>query len=168
MNIGQAAALCEVSAKMVRHDEQLGLLNPVARSGAGYRLYGPAEVNTLRFIRRARDLGFSMAWIAESLELWQNRRRASVDVKRIAQAHVADLDRRIAEMAGMRRRLEALVHGCHGNDRPDCPILDGLAESGPSSIGPGCSSRQHLQGAGPPDRRPTHGPDTAFARSTSR
>ncbi len=131
MNIGEAAIRSGVSAKMVRHYESLGLLAPVARTQAGYRQYGMAEVHTLRFIRRGRELGFSMAEIGELLELWQNRQRASGDVKRIAQAHVADLDRRIAEMTSMRRSLEALVHCCHGNDRPDCPILDGLAGTEP-------------------------------------
>jgi hypothetical protein len=85
-------------------------------------------VHTLRFIRRARELGFSMAEIADLLKLWQNRRRASADVKRIAQVHVADLDRRIAEMTSMRRTLETLMHCCQGNGRPECPILDELAE----------------------------------------
>lgn len=129
MNIGEAAALSGVSAKMVRHYESLGLLAPVARTEAGYRQYGMSEVHTLRFIRRGRELGFSMAEIGALLELWRNRRRASADVKRIAQAHIDDLDRRIAEMSGMRRTLEHLVHGCQGNDRPDCPILDELADA---------------------------------------
>jgi len=128
MNIGEAAARSGVSAKMVRHYEGLGLLPKVARSDAGYRQYGPAEVHTLRFIRRARELGFSMKEIAELLKLWQNRRRASADVKRIALRHVADLDRRIAEMAGMRRTIQTLAACCQGNERPDCPILDELAE----------------------------------------
>jgi Cu(I)-responsive transcriptional regulator len=128
MNIGEAARLSGVSAKMVRHYESLGLLPQVARTEAGYRQYGPAEVHTLRFIRRARELGFSMAEIGDLLKLWQNRQRASADVKRIARAHVADLDRRIAEMTSMRRTLEALVHGCHGDGRPECPILDELAD----------------------------------------
>ena len=128
MNIGEAARRSGVSAKMVRHYEALGLLPRVLRTEAGYRQYGADEVHTLRFIRRARELGFSMAEIAELLRLWQNRERASADVKRIAQAHMADLDRRIAEMSGMRRTLEHLVHGCHGDQRPQCPILDELAE----------------------------------------
>jgi len=127
-NIGQAAARSGVSAKMVRHYESLGLLPKVARTDAGYRLYGDTEVHTLRFIRRARDLGFSMAEIAELLKLWQNRRRASADVKRIALAHVADLHRRISEMEAMKRTLERLAGCCHGDQRPDCPILEELAE----------------------------------------
>ena len=128
MNIGEAARRSGVSAKMVRHYEALDLLPRVLRTEAGYRQYGADEVHTLRFIRRARELGFSMAEIAELLRLWQNRERASADVKRIAKAHMADLDRRIAEMSAMRRTLEHLVHGCHGDQRPQCPILDELAE----------------------------------------
>jgi Cu(I)-responsive transcriptional regulator len=126
-NIGEAARRSGVSAKMVRHYEALGLLPPVARTDANYRRYGEREVHTLRFIRRARDLGFSMAEIAELLRLYQNRRRASADVKRIALAHVADLDRRMAEMAQMKRTLEHLASCCHGDQRPECPILDELA-----------------------------------------
>ena len=128
LNIGEAAARSGVSAKMVRHYESLGLLPKVGRTDSGYRQYGDKEVHTLRFIRRARDLGFSMTEIAALLKLWQNRRRASADVKRIALAHVADLDRRMEEMAAMKRTLEQLAECCRGDDRPDCPILDGLAE----------------------------------------
>ncbi|MFZ5520701.1 MAG: Cu(I)-responsive transcriptional regulator [Pseudomonadota bacterium] len=125
-NIGEAAARSGVSAKMVRHYESLRLLPPVQRTDSGYRQYGDKEVHTLRFIRRARDLGFSMAEIAELLKLWQDRRRTSASVKRIAQAHVANLDQRMAEMEQMRRTLQHLVECCHGDDRPDCPILDEL------------------------------------------
>lgn len=127
LNIGQAAARSGVSAKMVRHYEALGLLPRVARTEAGYRQYGEAEVHTLRFIRRARDLGFSMAEIGELLKLWQNRRRTSSDVRNIAQRHVKDLERRIAEMDAMKRTLQHLVHCCRGDERPQCPILDELA-----------------------------------------
>ena len=127
-NIGEAARRSGVSAKMVRHYESLGLLPKVGRTDAGYRQYGDKEVHTLRFIRRARDLGFSMAEIAQLLKLWQNRRRASADVKRIALAHVADLDRRMDEMAAMKRTLERLADCCSGHDRPECPILDELGE----------------------------------------
>lgn len=128
LNIGQAAGRSGVSAKMVRHYESLGLLPKVARTDAGYRQYGEREVHTLRFIRRARDLGFNMAEIAELLKLWQNRRRASADVKRIALTHVADLDRRLAEMAAMRETLAHLASCCKGDQRPDCPILDELGQ----------------------------------------
>ena len=126
LNIGEAAARSGVSAKMVRHYESLGLLPKVRRTDSGYRQYGEAEVHTLRFIRRARNLGFSMTEIAELLKLWQNRRRSSAAVKRIAQAHVADLERRIAEMRAMKEALEQLAASCHGDHRPDCPILDDL------------------------------------------
>ncbi|RZL03451.1 MAG: Cu(I)-responsive transcriptional regulator [Rubrivivax sp.] len=128
MNIGQAAAQSGVSAKMVRHYESLGLLPKVARTQAGYRQYGEREVHTLRFIRHARQLGFGMTEVAELLKLWQNRQRSSADVKRIALAHVADLDRRMREMADMKRTLERLAQCCHGDERPDCPILDELAD----------------------------------------
>jgi len=127
-NIGEAAARSGVSAKMVRHYESLGLLPGVARTDAGYRQYTENNVHTLRFIRRARDLGFSMAEIAELLKLWQNKGRASADVKRIALDHAADLHRRIEEMTAMKRTLERLADCCHGDQRPDCPILDGLAQ----------------------------------------
>ena len=127
INIGEAAARSGVSAKMVRHYESLGLLPAVARSASGYRRYGDKEVHTLRFIRRARELGFSMAEIAVLLKLWQNRRRASADVKRIATRHVVDLERRMAAMADMRDALKHLADCCHGDQRPDCPILDELA-----------------------------------------
>jgi MerR family copper efflux transcriptional regulator len=126
-NIGEAARRSGVSAKMVRHYESLGLLPAVHRTDAGYRQYGENEVHTLRFIRRARDLGFSMDEIAQLLTLWQNRRRSSAEVRRIASRHIDDLSRKLAEMEAMRRTLQHLVHCCHGDDRPDCPILDELA-----------------------------------------
>ncbi|MDO5289535.1 MAG: Cu(I)-responsive transcriptional regulator [Pseudomonadota bacterium] len=127
VNIGQAARASGVSAKMVRHYEALGLLRPVARTEGGYRQYTAADIHTLRFIKRARDLGFAMAEIAELLSLWHDRQRASADVKRIAQAHVADLEQRIAALQDMRHTLQNLLHHCHGDMRPDCPILDRLA-----------------------------------------
>jgi len=127
MNIGQAATLSGVSAKMIRHYEALGLLPKASRTQSGYRQYGANDVHTLRFIRRARDLGFGMGGIAELLELWQNRRRASETVKRVALAHVDELATRIEEMKAMKRTLEHLGAHCHGDERPDCPILDDLA-----------------------------------------
>ena len=126
-NIGEAARRSGVSAKMVRHYESLGLLPSVQRTDAGYRQYGEAEVHTLRFIRRARDLGFSMDEIGQLLKLWQNRRRSSAEVRRIASRHIEDLSRKLAEMEAMRRTLQHLVHCCHGDERPDCPILDELS-----------------------------------------
>ncbi|WIT12672.1 Cu(I)-responsive transcriptional regulator [Paucibacter sediminis] len=128
-NIGEAAARSGVSAKMIRHYESLGMLPKVARTEAGYRLYSEREVHTLRFIRRARDLGFSIVEISELLKLWQNRRRASGDVKRIALAHIADLERRLAEMQAMKQTLAQLISCCHGDERPDCPILEELGSA---------------------------------------
>lgn len=164
MNIGEAAERSGVSAKMVRHYESLGLLTQVARTESGYRQYGPAEVHTLRFIRRARELGFSMAEIADLLKLWQNRRRASADVKRIAQVHVADLDRRIAEMTGMRRTLETLMHCCQGDGRPECPILDELADPERSPLPSVTRVKKHSPSE--PARRPPARQGPAAPRSS--
>ena len=125
--IGIAAQRAGVSARMVRHYESLGLLPPVARTDSGYRQYTEADVHALRFIRRARDLGFSMAEIATLLGLWQDKARASSQVKSIAQAHINDLNTRIADMQAMQRSLQSLVQCCHGDQRPECPILDDLA-----------------------------------------
>lgn len=125
--IGEAARRSGVSAKMLRHYESLGLLGQVYRSESGYRQYNEADVHTLRFIKRCRDLGFSMAEIAELVNLWQNRRRASASVKRIAQKHMDELAARIDALQTMRRTLQGLLHHCHGDERPDCPILDDLA-----------------------------------------
>lgn len=127
VNIGEAARLSGVSAKMVRHYESLGLLPRVGRTDSGYRQYTEAEVHTLRFIKRARELGFSMEEIGELVGLWQNRRRASASVRRIAQKHAQELAQRIEAMQGMQRTLQHLIHCCHGDERPDCPILEDLA-----------------------------------------
>jgi len=127
MNIGAAAKQSAVSAKMIRHYETLGLLPAVPRTEAGYRQYDAATVHTLRFIRRARDLGFATGEIENLLALWRNRKRASAQVKRIALDHAADLQRRIEAMQAMQRTLEHLAHCCAGDARPDCPILDDLA-----------------------------------------
>ena len=129
INIGQAARASGVSAKMVRHYESLGLLGAVARTDSGYRQYRAADVHTLRFIKRARDLGFSMAEIAELVSLWHDQGRASASVKQIARAHVIELEKRIQAMQDMRRTLQNLVQHCHGDARPDCPILDDLSGS---------------------------------------
>ena len=127
LNIGEAAQRSGVSAKMIRHYEDLGLLRKIARTASGYRQYSDADIHSLRFIRRARDLGFGMKEIESLLGLWQNRKRASKDVKRIALARIEDLQRRIDEMQTMKRALEQLAHCCHGDARPECPILDDLA-----------------------------------------
>ena len=128
--IGIAAQRAGISARMVRHYEALGLLPPVGRTDSGYRQYTEADVHALRFIGRARTLGFSMEEIRELLGLWQDKGRASASVKRIAQAHIDDLAERIAAMQAMQRTLQSLVHCCHGDQRPDCPILDDLAAAG--------------------------------------
>ncbi len=125
--IGVAAERAGVSARMVRHYESLGLLPAVLRTDSGYRQYNEADVHTLRFIRRSRDLGFSMEEIATLLGLWKDKERASAQVKKVAQAHIANLSERIAAMQTIQRSLQSLVHCCHGDDRPDCPILDDLA-----------------------------------------
>jgi MerR family transcriptional regulator, copper efflux regulator len=126
-NIGEAAHESGVTAKMIRYYESLGLLAEARRTAAGYRIYDARDIHTLRFVRRARDLGFAIKDIERLLGLWQNRRRASAEVRRVAQRHIGELERRIAELQSMRRTLEHLVHHCHGDQRPDCPILDDLA-----------------------------------------
>jgi MerR family gold-responsive transcriptional activator of gol and ges genes len=126
MNIGAASAASGVSAKMIRHYEAIGLLRPAARRENSYRDYGSHDVHELRFIGRARKLGFSMAEIFDLLALWRDKRRSSREVKTIAERHVAELERRIAEMRGMADTLRDLVSCCRGDDRPDCPILADL------------------------------------------
>jgi Cu(I)-responsive transcriptional regulator len=127
LNIGRAAEASGVSPKMIRHYESIGLLPAAGRTVAGYRIYKEGDVHTLRFIRRARDLGFSMKEIGALVSLWGNRRRASADVKKLAAGHMQRLDAKIHEMQSMRDTLAHLAEHCHGDDRPDCPILDDLA-----------------------------------------
>lgn len=129
-NIGEAASRSGVSAKMVRHYESLGLLPSVERTDSGYRQYTESEVHALRFIKRSRELGFSMAAIADLLKLWQDRRRPSREVRKLAEQHAAELGRKIKELESMRETLRHLIHSCHGDDRPDCPILEDLECSG--------------------------------------
>ncbi|HEX5340861.1 MAG TPA: Cu(I)-responsive transcriptional regulator [Duganella sp.] len=128
MNIGQAAAATGVSAKMIRYYESIALIPAGKRTDAGYRIYGENDLHTLRFVKRARLLGFSLDQIRDLLSLWQNKERASADVKAIAQGHVAELNQRIAELTEMRDTLQTLASCCHGDDRPDCPILQSLAD----------------------------------------
>jgi len=127
MNIGEAAKHSGVSAKMIRHYEGIGLIPKATRTYSGYRTYSGKDVHTLRFIRQARNLGFSIKQIEELLGLWRNQRRSSSKVKTLALAHIAELDARIAELGAMKRTLASLAEHCHGDDRPDCPILEGLA-----------------------------------------
>lgn len=127
MNIGEASSASGVSAKMIRHYEAVALVPAAARTESGYRQYSDADVHTLRFIRHSRDLGFSIAEIGELVGLWQNRRRPSRQVKALAAAHIEDLERKAKELLAMKATLEHLVHCCQGNDRPECPILAGLA-----------------------------------------
>jgi len=127
MNIGEAARASGVTAKMIRYYESVGLLPPVGRTTSGYRVYGTHEVHALQFVRQARRLGFPVEDIRKLLALWQDRKRASAEVKAIALEHVAELDRRIAELTDMRDTLAHLAVNCHGDDRPDCPILERLA-----------------------------------------
>ena len=127
MNIGQAAKGSGVSAKMIRHYEEVGLVPAPLRTDAGYRQYTESDVHTLRFIRKARDLGFSIPQIGELVGLWQNRRRPSRSVKALAEAHIKALEEKTQELLAMKATLEHLVHCCNGDDRPDCPILDSLS-----------------------------------------
>ncbi|MBU6258473.1 MAG: Cu(I)-responsive transcriptional regulator [Burkholderiales bacterium] len=132
MNIGEAAAASGVSAKMIRHYEQVGLIAAPPRTEAGYRRYGGNEIHQLRFIRRARDLGFSIAEIGALVGLWNDRGRPSREVKALAQAHIRDLEAKARSLLAMKATLEHLVHCCAGDDRPDCPILDELAGQHPA------------------------------------
>ena len=127
MDIGRASKASGVSVKMIRHYEAIGLLPKVARTFANYRVYREADVHTLRFIRRARALGFSMNDIQELLGLWQNKSRSSASVKKSAGKHVDVLNRKIAELKAMVDTLQHLTKHCHGDHRPDCPILDDLS-----------------------------------------
>jgi MerR family copper efflux transcriptional regulator len=130
MNIGEAARASGVSAKMIRHYEEVGLMPAVSRTEAGYRQYGSADIHTLRFIRRARDLGFSIAEIGQLVGLWQDRRRPSRSVKALAETHIRELEQKAAHLLAMKATLEHLVHCCHGDERPECPILETLADEG--------------------------------------
>ena len=126
MNIGEAAAASAVSAKMIRYYEQIGLIAGAIRTEAGYRVYRDEDVHTLRFVRRARDLGFSIEQMGDLIALWRDRTRASADVKRIAMKHFAELERKMLELKAMAQTLRHLVDNCHGDHRPNCPILDDL------------------------------------------
>ena len=127
MNIGEMAKAAGVSAKMIRHYESIGLLSPASRSDSGYRRYGEKDVGNLQVIRHARDLGFSLEEIKNLLGLWQDRTRPSREVKSLAQQHLDFLDKKLEEILSMKTALAHLISCCHGDERPDCPILEGLA-----------------------------------------
>jgi Cu(I)-responsive transcriptional regulator len=132
MNIGEASSASGVSAKMIRYYESIGLIEPPGRTQSNYRVYGSDDVHTLRFIKRARTLGFSVEETATLLELWRDKSRASADVKAVATGHIKELETKIVELQGMVRTLKHLADCCGGNDRPNCPILEDLA-AGPTS-----------------------------------
>ena len=129
MNIGEAAQASGVTTKMIRHYEEIGLIQKAKRSFSNYRTYSSNEVHTLRFIKQARSLGFSMQQIGALLALWQDRHRPSRKVKELVATHINDLEARIQELKAMKHVLSTLAAHCHGDDRPDCPILDGLEKS---------------------------------------
>lgn len=127
MNIGDAAQAAGVTAKMIRHYESLGLIAQASRSDGGYRQYGPRDVSVLRFIRQSRSMGFSIKQIEQLLALWSDSTRESREVMALARGHIAELDRKMAEMAEMKAALQQIADTCHGDDRPDCPILGRLS-----------------------------------------
>lgn len=127
MHIGTIARKSGIPAKTIRYYESIGLIDSAARSESGYRVYGAEDVHTLRFVQRARGLGFSVGDVGKLLALWRDRRRSSAQVKALAESHVAQIDHKIAELQAMRDTLVHLVERCHGDHRPDCPILEDLA-----------------------------------------
>lgn len=138
MNIGEASSATGVTAKMIRYYESINLIKQSRRTDSGYRVYSDSDLHTLRFIKRARTLGFSLEQIKDLLSLWQDSGRASADVKAIALSHVADLQKRIAELTEMRDSLSHLALACSGDHRPDCPILVGLASQMADHCTMGC------------------------------
>lgn len=145
MNIGEAATAAGISAKMIRHYEQTGLVSAAVRTDSGYRQYSERDVSVLRFIRQARRLGFSMQQIADLLGLWSDRGRASRSVKEVARRHLTDLAGKMREMAVMQAALERLVASCHGSDDPHCAILEELAVDSPATPDPGSVGQQPLR-----------------------
>lgn len=127
VNIGQAAKLSGVNAKLIRHYESIGVVPRAMRTDAGYRVYTESDVHILVFVRRARDLGFSMKEIKQLVGLWRNKKRASSDVRALAMGHIKDLEEKIGELEAMTRTLRTLAQKCHGDQRPDCPILEELS-----------------------------------------
>jgi Cu(I)-responsive transcriptional regulator len=148
MNIGIAAGASGVSAKMIRYYESIGLIKSAVRTTAGYRVYDQEDVHTLRFIRRARNLGFSVEETGELLALWRDKSRSSAAVKQLALKHTRELEAKIVELQAMTRTLRHLAEHCHGDERPDCPILDDLAAPGSGSgEGNGLALRSNGHGA---------------------
>ncbi|MCA1368346.1 Cu(I)-responsive transcriptional regulator [Bradyrhizobium sp. BRP14] len=127
MNIGQASKASGISSKMIRYYEQIGLIRPALRTASSYRVYSDNDIHTLRFVRRARDLGFSVEQIKDLLTLWRDRSRTSADVKAVALEHIAELERKIAAIQEMAETLKHLASHCHGDDRPECPIIEEIA-----------------------------------------
>ncbi|HEY0182105.1 MAG TPA: Cu(I)-responsive transcriptional regulator [Rhodopila sp.] len=148
MNIGQAAAASGITAKMIRYYESVGLIPPAERTEAGYRTYSERDVDTLRFIRRARDFGVPMDRVKLLVGLWQDKDRPSREVKAIALRQVAELEAKIAELTAMKDALAALAHACRGDGRPDCPILTDLAGSLTSALHPEPARRSGKAGLG--------------------
>lgn len=132
MNIGEAAALAGVPAKTIRYYEDIGLMRAAPRTAGNYRAYGDNDVHVLRFVRRARSLGFSVNECRQLLDLYRNPHRTSAEVKALTMHRIAEIDRKMTELAGMRRALVGLANSCHGDDRPECPIIENLAEGTPS------------------------------------
>lgn len=128
MNIGEAAKVSGVNAKLIRHYESIGIIPKASRTDSGYRVYSDNDVHILTFVKRARGLGFSMKEIKKLVGLWRNRSRASADVKAMAQTHINSLEQKIKELETMRDTLRHLARHCHGDSRPNCPILESLAE----------------------------------------
>lgn len=127
MNIGQAAKASGVNAKLIRHYESIGIIPKAQRSEAGYRIYSEADVHILEFVKKARGLGFSMKEIKKLVSLWRNKSRASSEVKALALAHVKEMEQKIAELDSMVQTLKYLSKHCHGDHRPDCPIIENLS-----------------------------------------
>jgi MerR family copper efflux transcriptional regulator len=127
MNIGALANETGIAAKTIRYYESVGLLAAPSRSGGNYRIYGERDLATLRFVQRARKLGFSVKEVGDLVALWQDRQRASADVRALATAHLGEIERKLKELEAMRATLDHLIKRCHGNKRPDCPIIDELA-----------------------------------------
>ncbi len=129
MNIGQAAKISGVNAKLIRHYESIGIIPKASRSDAGYRTYSESEVHILSFVKRARTLGFSMKEIKKLVSLWRNKSRASAEVKAMATKHVEEMEKKVTELQAMVKTLKHLAKNCHGDGRPECPILDDFAKA---------------------------------------